>query len=78
MSNTQQVTVPPGMQIVEKEEFYSAIGPRDINPHPQPHHTSWEARNRIVVGRTLPGYLSVGPRVYMLDRAAIAKVPVPK
>lgn len=73
-----------GFVIVTKEEFFAAIGPRDIVLRTEPEYTEWETRSRVVVGRTTPGYRNgwglegQTPSVYMLvPSAARAALPHP-
>lgn len=67
---------PNEMVTVTKEEFFSYVGPRDIHPRSEPEKTTWETRDRTVVGVSQPGWKNPGaPSVYMLTRAALTKVP---
>lgn len=72
--------VPPAdMVIVSKEEFFEflRVDPRDIMPRRlEPAFTGWETPNRVVLGRSLPGWRDHGdprvPRAYMLTEEAYA------
>jgi hypothetical protein len=45
------------MREVIKEQFFDVIGPIDVHPnHQNPNHTVWEAPNRQVIGKTIPGW----------------------
>lgn len=42
---------------VSKEQFFQAVGPRDVHPRSEPDCSVWEdQRTREVVGRTEPGW----------------------
>lgn len=52
---------------VARDEFYAAIGPRDVHPRAERHKTFWiDQRTRAVVGISTPGYLAEGPATYRL------------
>lgn len=62
-----------GFVQVTKDAFFAFLkrDPRDIMPSQRdPHVTTWETRNREVVGRTLPGWKDGGDpntvKTYML------------
>jgi hypothetical protein len=79
MTTNPQVNVPEGMEIVSKDEFFAAVGPRDIITRPDREYTTWETRDRVVIGRSVPGYMaSTSAKTYMLSKAKIAKVPGPR
>lgn len=42
---------------VTKEQFFRVIGPMDVHPKSERDFSSWETRDRDVVGRTTPGYM---------------------
>lgn len=64
------MSVPAGMVVVSREEFFSYIGPRDISPRQEPEYSVWETRDRMVVGRSVPGWKRPEEaEVYMLDEA---------
>jgi hypothetical protein len=54
---------------VTHDEFFDFIGPRDIVPRAERGFTSWETRNRLEVGRTLPGYMGGGQKRYFVRPA---------
>lgn len=64
-----EITIPAGMRQVTKEEFFAAVGPRDVHPRPHKTHSEWETRERRVVGRSWPGYMCEGPTAYALVRS---------
>jgi hypothetical protein len=71
------IAAPAGMTEVSKDQFYEAIGPRDIVlSSNSPDFTTWETRNRTVVGRTYPGWKNPrNQKAYFLDHAALQRVP---
>lgn len=55
---------------VTQGQFFEAIAncSRDIVTSPQEHHCEWRTRDRILVGKTYPGYKEPGdPKKYTLD-----------
>lgn len=55
------MNVPTTATEVTKDEFYAAMGPRDVHPSVrEPDVTIWELRNRDVVGYSLPGWKNPG------------------
>lgn len=55
---------------VTQEQFIVAIAncSRDIISSPHEHHGEWRTRDRILVGKTYPGYKEPGaPKKYTLD-----------
>lgn len=73
-STNSDFTVPVGMIVVTKEEFFTALytDKRDIMPNNDNQtFTVWRDRDRKVFGRTLPGWKNPGDkRVYMLTQVA--------
>jgi hypothetical protein len=71
------IAAPVGMTEVSKDQFYEGVGPRDIVlSSNSPDFTTWETRNRVVVGRTYPGWKNpMRPKAYFLDQAALQRVP---
>jgi len=64
-----------GMVSVTKEQFFSAVGPLNVHPRPEPDRSLWiDQRTHAVVGATTPGYLCQGAETYLLI-AAIATTP---
>lgn len=63
-----QVPTPAGMRRVSKVEFFDLVGPRDVTPYSgQPEYTTWETSDRVVIGRSYPGWRNPGdPKVYFL------------
>jgi hypothetical protein len=55
---------------VTKDEFYGEIFSKKLNVHPRPERdvTFWEFPNRILWGRSTPGYLCQGPKVWFIFR----------
>lgn len=64
------IEAPAGMVRVTQMEFFAAIAAdsRDIMPTTMnPNFSSWETRNRAVVGRSYPGWRNPGdPKGYFL------------
>lgn len=58
------------MQMIEvtKEEFFAKVGPLDVIPRANRNETIWETRQRVVVGRSTPGYLCEGPKAWLLTK----------
>ena len=56
-------THTPGMVELTKEQFYAAVGPRNIHPRPFREHTEWiDLNTHAVVGVSTPGYANTyGP-----------------
>lgn len=46
------------MREVTKEEFYAAMGPKDVHPQSQRFHTDWVGRHGQLLGRESTGYAS--------------------
>lgn len=59
---------------VTREEFFAAIGSRDIHPRSEPDRSLWtDQRTHEVVGISTPGYLARGPKGYQLAVSASDK-----
>jgi hypothetical protein len=61
---------------VSKDEFFSTIGKMNVHPRAERDCTYWETPNRVVLGRSIPGYLCVGEKAYFLadtGRRALAE-----
>lgn len=58
------------MQMIEvtKDEFFASVGKLDVIPRPERNETIWETRNRVVVGRSTPGYLCEGPKAWFVAK----------
>lgn len=59
------------MKEVSMEEFHTAIGRMDVIPRQEKSEVFWETRQRILVGKTTPGYLCEGPKAYFLNDQSI-------
>lgn len=73
-------TPPPGFVVVTEDQFYAAMGPLDVHPNPHPEHSSWELRDRRLVGWSAPGYRNTWstagqtPKVYALSPGLAARL----
>lgn len=56
------------MNEVSRDVFLAAIyaDPRDIHPRVEKDASYWETRNRVLVGKSTPGYLCTGRKAYFL------------
>ena len=54
------------MRRVSKDEFFATIGPENVHPRSLPTEVLWETPQRIVIGRSTPGYLLGGEKAYFL------------
>ena len=63
---------PSGFVTVNKEQFFSVIGPLDVSPcNGHREYTVWETRSRHQIGWSAPGWANPGaPKVYALTREA--------
>ncbi len=57
------------MKQVSKEQFFAVVGQLDVHPQPRhPEKTTWELRDRTVVGVSQPGYKNPqAPALYFLS-----------
>lgn len=46
---------------VTKEEFFAVVGPLDIRLRSERNETIWETSARVVVGKSVPGYVATYP-----------------
>lgn len=73
MSSNTPPAAPSGFVTVDKEFFFSVIGPLDVNPRNEHReYTVWETRSRHQIGWSAPGWAnpSAYPNVYALTREA--------
>lgn len=65
-------SIPNGIVVVTKEQFFSALyaDTRDIMPsHVNPLYTTWETKQREVWGWSFPGWKNTGlAKVYAIYR----------
>ena len=54
------------MKEVTKDAFYKAINPMNVHPRPEREVTYWETPQRMIVGKSTPGYMQNGPVGYFL------------
>lgn len=54
------------MREVSKDTFFATIGPMNVHPRSGRMETIWETPQRVVVGRSTPGYLCEGRKAYFL------------
>ena len=66
-------TPPAGFVVVDEQEFFAKIGPIDVHPSARmPFFTTWEMRDRRVIGWSFPGWKNPGalPKVWALAKPA--------
>ena len=60
---------------VSRDRFFQYVEPRDIIVSSDRAFTTWETRNRVMVGRTVPGYMPVHQheeKKYFLTESALS------
>lgn len=69
---TTTVPTPAGMVAVTQDQFFAYINPRDVNPRCAAEtYSDWETRDRLLVGRSFPGWKSSGDEeAYFLTLSA--------
>jgi hypothetical protein len=55
-----------GVQEVTREQFYAALGPRNVHPRAEREASYWETPGRELLGISTPGYMGTGPKAYYL------------
>ena len=55
------------MERVSRDRFFAVIGPMNVHPRTERMENIWETPNRVVVGRSTPGYLREGEVAYFLS-----------
>ena len=53
---------------VTYEEFFAAIGPMNVHPRAERDASYWETPNRVLKGKTTPGYMGEGRKAYFIVR----------
>jgi hypothetical protein len=51
---------------VTKEEFFTTLGPLNVHPRTERYACYWETPNRVLKGKSTPGYMAIGPKTYWL------------
>jgi len=57
------------MRQVSKEEFHATVGQMDVIPRCERDASYWETRDRLLMGKTTPGYICVGENAYFIAPA---------